>query len=88
MCVLQRQLRLADPAQPVHDRRLHHRRLPATCQPLVQFLKHGDAAGEVGVAGRQVGDLKAVARKPRPGALVVGEGRLADRLAPPALHPG
>jgi len=88
--VLQHQLGLADPTQSVNGGDLHHRRLPASRQPLVELLQEDAAAREIRVAGRQIGDLNTVPWEPRRGlpGLIVRERRLAGRLAAPAFDLG
>jgi hypothetical protein len=61
--ILQRQLALADPTQPMGG---HHRRGPRG-KALSQRVEHVGAAGEVGIAGGKVADRRTRARKLRRG---------------------
>jgi hypothetical protein len=72
--VLDGQLSLADPTQPIHRPRLDDRRRLAGLQLLGQSFQQLVTAGEVGVAGRHVGDF---------GSLV-GKARRYSPVDPPA----
>ncbi len=66
--VLQRDLCLADAAEPVQRLRRRQDGGHAAAQLVAQLLQHGGAAGERGVARRHVPDLRLAAGESRPGA--------------------
>ena len=89
--VLDRQLGLAHPAQPVQ--RLHHQRRPPGAQPPPQLGEHAVAAGELRIPGRHPPHRRRPAGEPRPAAgrrIAPRERRRAGRAQPgqPAAQPG